>query len=1359
MPKDATRTATDRWCKEIRALLGTADFGRAAGRQLKDRVADVATALAALQAGLATGRYATDGRAARAYAARFDALKQALDAAARGADTAEAERQSLRMSGLKRELQLEMATSPRERDKAAAKLAERAASTAPINAYMAARETAAARMAELRRQAKSTTLDIELDELETGVVAPSRRSADQGDYAAATALLKTVPARCAEALRNTVRQPAGGAPAPELSPADAEVRCRALLARRTAELEATPRGRHTQAVAEWKAARKCLGSAREAVDTGGMALAMNRLERMRGHLDQVPRLDRAGATYKRETAKLQLWLEHWRGLPAQNVALLGADIARVGQRVDEARALEADGDVFAAAAVVSGLGEFCNLVIAQENTSNAYLEKRVVFDRQLQAVEAHRGREALDAFRLRLRSDRDFVDAAVLERQFALAVSTLDSAIADAPPRLAMADRQVDYARRRASARASLDDLGGRDGADRVACERQACESQLAFADRQCGDASAAVDPAMQDAADAALALARQQADAALALWRQLREPACAAAGPAGAAAVRRPVYEREREAVEKAVAVTLPALDRPPPGRLGQDIAAIARQLAEAVALAAAPGTDLGPACQRLAEARTGIARAEETRRLFVALDPLLRSIRMLRQALDEPSRQPTLDRERDRLQGLDDTIVRQLQAHDFGAAQATAAQARVLLPSQTALLAVHDRVMLERESYYHLADRLMTGQPELAVQEAEYRRLRRGIDEAIYTQRAFGAAQGLLNALNDLVYRVGAQAPAVATYEGRRATEAARLAALPPGADLDAVRAQATQALQAAHTLSGLRDWTRAGQSLDTAGSLLDAADRAVGARTAWQPAGDRAAHALERLASHRHADALRPLHALLDDEYRQAVEQAAQGDYAAAAQRAEAIASHCAEGRRAVRKLPAEGDLPALQGRLSASLAAAQAQRDDAGAAERRARYAAQRRHFEPPGAASVLATLERHPQRWVAAGELATMQSRLAEATAAADGAVPDLGRALAALDSATQAEAAARLALQMLTADTPPAVEEIAAVMAQPGGVQKIDTLVAQLDPRQRRGMLHRAVEARFGCRVDFFKDDVLDTSDPALGPDLMRFYDCLATLPPQHGLLNDHLLVIEDMRDITGTTGAGGGSYADWHRKITINEGSAARSDGNELAVPQDLDDAVVEACRPATTGVVPSFDWSTLHEVGHSLDHRHGFMAARHGQSAFGGWTEYGGDLLRVADKLIAEFHYDRVYCAELLAGGVAPAAPPAPDGVAQAEWNQRRLRLAQWVVDARTGRSPWQTGALSASLTLRTGEIIHEAYAGQWVGYPAAERTKGISGYQFRSPGEWFAELYAAHRCGKLKPEHPAAGWLLRLDAGDAA
>ena len=47
----------------------------------------------------------------------------------------------------------------------------------------------------------------------------------------------------------------------------------------------------------------------------------------------------------------------------------------------------------------------------------------------------------------------------------------------------------------------------------------------------------------------------------------------------------------------------------------------------------------------------------------------------------------------------------------------------------------------------------------------------------------------------------------------------------------------------------------------------------------------------------------------------------------------------------------------------------------------------------------------------------------------------------------------------------------------------------------------------------------------------------------------------------------------------------------------------------------------------------------------------------------------------------------------------------------------------------------------------------YQTAARRRGITAYQFRAPGEWFSELYAAFKLKKLKSGHPSEDWLSKL------
>jgi len=74
------------------------------------------------------------------------------------------------------------------------------------------------------------------------------------------------------------------------------------------------------------------------------------------------------------------------------------------------------------------------------------------------------------------------------------------------------------------------------------------------------------------------------------------------------------------------------------------------------------------------------------------------------------------------------------------------------------------------------------------------------------------------------------------------------------------------------------------------------------------------------------------------------------------------------------------------------------------------------------------------------------------------------------------------------------------------------------------------------------------------------------------------------------------------------------------------------------------------------------------------------------------------------------------------------------------------------WSTQSLAEKATMGP-RIYQEAYPNAWVSYLADARKRGITGYQFRAPGEWFAELYAAWKVGKLKPSNPAVAWLSKL------
>ncbi|NVB39562.1 hypothetical protein G6O69_17095 [Pseudenhygromyxa sp. WMMC2535] len=60
--------------------------------------------------------------------------------------------------------------------------------------------------------------------------------------------------------------------------------------------------------------------------------------------------------------------------------------------------------------------------------------------------------------------------------------------------------------------------------------------------------------------------------------------------------------------------------------------------------------------------------------------------------------------------------------------------------------------------------------------------------------------------------------------------------------------------------------------------------------------------------------------------------------------------------------------------------------------------------------------------------------------------------------------------------------------------------------------------------------------------------------------------------------------------------------------------------------------------------------------------------------------------------------------------------------------------------------------GRYFHCSYkiekSRQWVSFEVESRKDAVSNYQYRAPGEWFAELYAHYYMGTLD-DHPLKGW----------
>ena len=96
----------------------------------------------------------------------------------------------------------------------------------------------------------------------------------------------------------------------------------------------------------------------------------------------------------------------------------------------------------------------------------------------------------------------------------------------------------------------------------------------------------------------------------------------------------------------------------------------------------------------------------------------------------------------------------------------------------------------------------------------------------------------------------------------------------------------------------------------------------------------------------------------------------------------------------------------------------------------------------------------------------------------------------------------------------------------------------------------------------------------------------------------------------------------------------------------------------------------------------------------------------------------------------------------PKTPKGMTDTDYQAAMKQVIDWCDLIRWTADPWDNPKLPAFAGDR---MYHESYAGQWVSYVRSARSQAITGYQFRAPAEWFADLYAAYHTGILKDEHP--------------
>ncbi len=391
---------------------------------------------------------------------------------------------------------------------------------------------------------------------------------------------------------------------------------------------------------------------------------------------------------------------------------------------------------------------------------------------------------------------------------------------------------------------------------------------------------------------------------------------------------------------------------------------------------------------------------------------------------------------------------------------------------------------------------------------------------------------------------------------------------------------------------------------------------------------------------------------------------------------------------------------------------------------------------------------------------AVGDAIVAAGKLAEAFKFAD-AMTALKQVLVRIDD---------LKLQAGMAQNPPAADlgDTVRAMLANGGAASVDQAI-QSSPAGKPAVITALASARYGKAFSF------EGSAPGAEEvkSMKRCCEVWATIADD---IVDNPS-IKDFSHVDAVNSAGGGytgstGHIGMSGRVGIpqrfgndEEHHDPKTNANVKALPATID----PDCRPVQPKGKKKDEeylgFAAAHEVGHGVDDLRGFMAKNKGQEKYGGWIDHAGNVQPIADAIGAKiaadhasstFHGDaesKQYVLARLQNG--PAERPSRSIVGSIDFDQA-------VADAYDAFDVWHALATAPDVYRRQGDcdrikignrIYHEAYPRAWVSYLASARSKGLTGYQFRAPAEWFAELYAGWKSGRLGPKHPALDWLTKL------
>lgn len=314
-------------------------------------------------------------------------------------------------------------------------------------------------------------------------------------------------------------------------------------------------------------------------------------------------------------------------------------------------------------------------------------------------------------------------------------------------------------------------------------------------------------------------------------------------------------------------------------------------------------------------------------------------------------------------------------------------------------------------------------------------------------------------------------------------------------------------------------------------------------------------------------------------------------------------------------------------------------------------------------------------------------------------------------------------------------------------LASKGGKEALDKTIDAMPSASNNpddiAIVEAAIAVRFGVALNV-------PMDQAQKKTLPRLYKMLAKVPDWQSKQGK-------FKELDFGVEPGKGSYYS-DGKISLNE--IEPTEGGSVKRPDTDPDG-------SKTVKANYFDFTTLHEVGHAVDAKIGFMSQRMEKAEFGGWKAESLDSTlkwlgenagfygrhsgapRPGKKSDLELLLRRYLTTKACA---KPAAANQPMGSLISTWEAivSDPVIVACIDGMLVDDKPWKGAGTKAAKIAFVERVHHEAYANEWYSYTLASRaTTGVSDYQWRAPGEWFAEIYALYYLGKLANTHPMHAW----------